>query len=161
MTSTELSPAAPGVEAVRPLVAADLDRVVAIDREATGRSRRGFYDKRLAAMRRNAGAFVSLGYDEGGGLDGFVLAQILDGEFGGRHPVAVLDALGVAPASRHRGIGHALFAALEAALRRRGARELRTQALWQDRELLRLFGAVGFTLAPRLVLERPAADVTF
>lgn len=142
------------LDAVRPLVAADLDRVVAIDREASARSRRGFYEKRLAAMRRHPAAFVALGYDAGGGLDGFVLAQILDGEFGGRHPVAVLDALGVASAARHRGIGHALFAALETALRRRGARELRTQASWQDRELLRLFEVVGFALAPRLVLEQ-------
>jgi GNAT superfamily N-acetyltransferase len=75
--------------------------------------------------------------------------------------VAVLDAFGVAPEARHRGIGHALFAALEAALRRRGARELRTQASWQDGELLRLFEAAGFALAPRLVLERPTADLAF
>lgn len=144
------------LDAVRPLAAADLDRVVAIDRDASKRSRRGFYEKRLAAMRRHPAAFVALGHDAGNGVDGFVLAQILDGEFGGRHPVAVLDALGVAPGARHRGIGHALFAALETALRRRGARELRTQALWHDRELLRLFEAVGFAVAPRLVLERDA-----
>jgi GNAT superfamily N-acetyltransferase len=146
---------------VRPLAETDLDRLVAIDREATGRSRRGFYDKRLAAMRRTPAAFVGLGHDAGGGLDGFVLAQLLDGEFGGHHPVAVLDALGVPPAARHHGIGHVLFAALETALRRRGARELRTQAAWQDRDLLRLFDAVGFVLAPRLVLERPADGTAF
>lgn len=161
MTPAQPLPAPASLEAVRPLVAADLEQVVAIDRTATGRSRRGFYDKRLAAMRRHPAAFVAFGHDGGDGLDGFVLAQILDGEFGGRHPVAVLDAFGVAPAARHRGIGHALFAALETALRRRGARELRTQASWHDRELLRLFEAVGFALAPRLVLERPARDVTF
>lgn len=149
------------VEAIRPLAAADLDRVVSIDQEASGRSRRGFYEKRLAAMRRHSADFVALGYDDGHGLDGFVLAQILDGEFGSRHPVAVLDAFGVAAAARHHGIGHALFAALETTLRRRGARELRTQASWQDRELLRLFEAVGFALAPRLVLERPASSANF
>ncbi len=75
--------------------------------------------------------------------------------------MAVLDALGVASAARHHGIGHTLFTALETALRRRGARELRTQAPWQDRELLRLFEAVGFTVAPRLVLERLTGDTTF
>ncbi len=161
MTSTELSGTPASPEAVRPLVAGDLDRVVAIDREATGRSRRGFYEKRLTAMRRNPAAFVALGHGGADHLDGFVLAQILDGEFGGRHPVAVLDALGVASAARHHGIGHTLFTALETALRRRGARELRTQAPWQDRELLRLFEAVGFTVAPRLVLERLTGDTTF
>lgn len=161
MTSTELSGMPASAEAVRPLAAGDLDRVVAIDREATGRSRRGFYEKRLAAMRRSPAAFVALGHGVAGQLDGFVLAQILDGEFGSRHPVAVLDAFGVAPTARHHGIGHALFAALETALRRRGARELRTQAPWQDRELLRLFEAVGFTVAPRLVLERTTGNTAF
>lgn len=161
MAPSQLLGPSASVKTVRPLAEADLDQVVAIDREATGRSRRGFYDKRLAAMRRNSAAFVGLGHDAGAGLDGFVLAQVLDGEFGGRHPVAVLDALGVASAARHHGIGHALFAALEIALCRRGARELRTQASWQDRELLRLFDAVGFALAPRLVLDRTTGDATF
>lgn len=161
MTSIGSSQPAPGSNGVRPLVPADLERVVAIDRAASGRSRHGFYEKRLGAMRRTPTAFVALGHDAGGGLDGFVLAQVLDGEFGGRYPVALLDALGVAPEARHLGIGHALFAALETALRRRGARELRTQASWQDRDLLRLFDAVGFALAPRLVLERPSRDANY
>lgn len=146
---------------IRQLHAHDLDDVVATDRAASGESRRGFYEKRFAAMRRDPHAFVALGADRDGALLGFAFAQILDGEFGGAHPVAMLDAIAVAPAARHAGIGRRLLAELEPILRGRGVRELRSQAGWSERELLRFLADSGFALAPRLVLERPTRPVLF
>jgi len=52
---------------VRPLGAGDLDAIVAIDRAVSGRSRRGFYERRLAQLGRDPSAFVALGA-EGEGL---------------------------------------------------------------------------------------------
>lgn len=144
----------------RLLVAADLDSVVAIDRAITGRSRRGFYEKRLAAIQRDPSAFIALGAAEGGHLVGFAFAQLLDGEFGGKFPVALLDAFGIASGSRGRGAGRGLMRELETMLRGRGARELQSQAPWTNHELLRFFAATGFTLAPRQVLERAATTAT-
>ena len=142
---------------VRPLTAADFERVVAIDRAIVGRSRRGFYEKRLAATRQTPAAFIALGAHRDGRLEGFVLAAILDGEFGGRAPVAVLDAIGVDPAAQGRGAGHALTKALDAAMRQRGVRELQSETAWANDALLRFFAAAGFKLAPRLILERPVS----
>lgn len=140
---------------VRPLNGGDLDRVIAIDKAITGRSRRGFYEKRFAAMRRDPRPFVALGAVAGGAVQGFILAHILDGEFGGTRPVAMLDALGVMPDARGAGLGHALMEGLDATLRAQGVPELRSQASWTDHGLVRLFAAAGFALAPRYILERP------
>ncbi len=146
--------------AVRPLSVEDLGRVTEIDRSITGRSRRGFYEKRLAAMRKHPADLIGIGFVDGGRLTGFVLAHVLDGEFGGRQPVAMLDAIGVAPGARHRGAAHGLLAALQTRLVARGARELRTEAPWSEPGLLGLFAAADFALAPRFILERPTSGGT-
>jgi ribosomal protein S18 acetylase RimI-like enzyme len=137
----------------------DLDRVVEIDRSVTKQSRRGFFEKRIEARRREPDAFISLAYVEKGVVEGFALAHILDGEFGGRFPVAVLDAIGTSVASRGHGGGKALMAELEKIARGRGAKELRTQSSWSDRQLTQFFAAAGLGLAHRLVMERPCGKL--
>jgi ribosomal protein S18 acetylase RimI-like enzyme len=136
----------------------DLERVAGIDQAITGRARQGFYAKRLAALSDDPPPFVALGAEHGGRLAGFVLAHVLDGEFGGTAPVGVLDAIGVDPAISRRGVGKLLTAALEAALAARGVRELRTEAEWTEHALVTFFSARGFRLSPRLVLERGTVD---
>ena len=143
-----------GQTATRALSKADLDRVVGIDGQTTGRSRRGFYDKRFRIMSEDAGSTVALVAENGDRVVGFVFAHVLDGEFGGAAPAGVLDAIGVAPAARGEGVATALMSALEKALAERGARELRTQVEWTEHEMAGFFAAAGFRLSPRLVLER-------
>ncbi len=142
---------------IRRLTPDDLDRVIEIDRTIAGAPRRGFFEKRLASAIRHPDTFVQLGWIENGVLEGFVFAHVLDGEFGGEHPVAILDALGTSSSVRGHGGAHALLAALEAAARKRGARELRSQTLWSNQPLTRFFAAAGFELAPNLVLDRACA----
>ncbi len=142
---------------VRDLTPADLDEAVEIDRELSGSSRRGFFEKRLRLSEAHPQAFVSLGYIENGVLEGLVLAHILDGEFGGRHPVGILDAIGTTAKVRGQGGAHALLAALIERLKARGAVELRTQTHWRDLPLTQFFAAAGFSLSPSLVLERKCA----
>lgn len=140
--------------AVRRLTPADLERAVGIDQSVTNRPRRPFYQKRLAALAGDGGSTVALGAEVGGRLAGFVLAHVLDGEFGGTAPVGVLDAIAVDPATQHGGVARALGAALERALKARGVRELRTEAEWTEHALVNFFGSAGFRLSPRVVLER-------
>lgn len=139
---------------IRPITAADLEGVIELDGTTTGQSRRGFYEKRLTAAGHEPGAFVSLGAVVGGRLVGFAFAYILDGEFGGNAPVAVLDAVNVHPDAQGQGVGRQLMTSLTQALRSRGVRELQTQADWTQFDIIQFFGAAGFSLAPRLVLER-------
>jgi len=138
--------------------AGDLESVVAIDRAHDGRSRRGFFEKRWQATAHSPGAFVGIVAERDGVVAGYVLAHMLDGEFGGVAPVAVMDAIGVSPATRGAGVGSALMQALRSEVRTRGARELRTQARWDERGLLDFFARSGFRLAPRIVLERAASS---
>ncbi len=146
--------AAPPPISIRPLAAADLDAVVAIDKAVSGRSRRGFYEKRLAHLAREPAAFVALGAERDGRLVGFVLARLYEGEFGGKVPEAALDAIGVAADARLRGVGSRLLDGMAAAMRIHGITEIATQTDWSDTDLTGFFAETGFSLAPRLVLER-------
>lgn len=145
--------------AIRILTPEDLDRVVEIDRAITKQSRRGFFEKRIEARRREPNAFISLAYVEKGVVEGFALAHILDGEFGGKHPVAVLVAIGTTDAVRGHGGGRQLMAEMEKVARGRGAKELRTQSDWSDQQLTHFLAIAGFGLGHHLVLERPCGKL--
>lgn len=149
-----------GKRKIRGLKAGDLDAVVVIDTQNTGRARRGFFEKRLAAVRRDPDLFLSLAIEDGAAGDGkalagFVIARIFRGEFGTSQPVASIDAIGVAPGRQGRGLGRALMDGLETALRKRGIFEIRSQDSWTGGALMRFFAATGFELAPLWVLDRP------
>lgn len=144
---------------VRAVTSADLDRVVELDRRLTGQPRADFYKRRLDAQAADPSSFISFAAADGTTLAGFFFAHVLDGEFGGQSPVVVLDALGVDPDARGRGIGRKLMVQLEETMKALGAKEMVTQADWTEHALVRFFGANGFTLAPRLMLERSTADV--
>jgi GNAT superfamily N-acetyltransferase len=139
---------------VRDLTTEDVEQVVAIDREHSGRSRRSFFEKQFAAARAHPGDFIHLGVVRGKVLCGFATARVLRGEFGGKRTVAVLDGLGVESEQQNQGVGRALFAELTARLRRLGIHTLQSQAVWTNHDLLRFFAATGFELAPRLAVER-------
>jgi predicted N-acetyltransferase YhbS len=136
----------------------DLESVIALDRSHSGQSRRGFFEKRWRAMAREPEAFISLAAEQENTLVGFVLAHVLDGEFGGSETVAVLDAVGVANDRQGKGIGSSLMRGLVDRVRARGGHELRTQARWDQRGLLEYFAKAGFRLAPSVVLERSTGE---
>jgi ribosomal protein S18 acetylase RimI-like enzyme len=140
---------------VRNLTPADFERVVEIDRDLTGISRRGFYEKRLHNAETYPKAFVALGYVENGVLEGIVMAHLLDGEFGGAEPAGILDVIGASDKVRGHGGARALLERLVEKLKSRGVKELRTQLQWEAQPLLKFFAASGFKLAHRLILNRP------
>jgi GNAT superfamily N-acetyltransferase len=141
---------------VGPLTPADLDAVVEIDRSISGRSRRSFFEKRLAAALAEPGRYAYAGAKVGGRLVGFALARMTDGEFGGVRS-ATLDAIGVARASSGQGVGRRLIDGIEAVLRHKGVTEIVTEVDWGDQALLHFFEHGSFELAPRLVLARDAS----
>lgn len=142
----------------RPLGGYDLDRVVAIDRAHTAHSRRRFFEKRFAAAEACPDDFVHIGIMRGGSLRGFIMAHVLRGEFGREHPVGVFDAVGVEPECRERGVGQNLIEELVDSMRRKGVLSLQSQANWTSHDLLRFFDTSGFSLSPRLILERSATE---
>jgi len=145
---------------IRPLVAADCDAVVAMDKVVAGRARRGFYERRLAHLAREPSAFVALGAERNGRLVGFVFARLYEGEFGGKLPEAALDAIGVAAQARHQGVGAKLLNGVLGAMRSHGITEIATQIDWFDTDLTGFFADAGFSLAQRLVLERAVGQIS-
>ena len=140
----------------RPLRPDDLEPVVAIDADITGRMRRVFFEKRLQAALSNPRGFIAKAVDNlDGELAGFAIARIQDGEFGDDHRVAVLDVIGVDPHDRHVGAGTVLLDDISAELKKRNIGEMRTQVDWQDANLMHFFANAGFDLAFDQVLERP------
>ncbi len=146
---------------VRALLAGDLEAIIEIDRRNSGVSRRGFFERRLLVMAARPEAFAARAAIAENQVVGFALAHLLDGEFGGMAPVAVLDAIDVVSERQGQGIGRRLMAELMEVAVQAGARELRTQAQWQQGGLLEFFAAAGFSLAPRRVLERSTDGVDF
>lgn len=138
----------------RPLGAADLDRVVEIDQRIVGRSRRGFFEKRLEAAIAVPEDFVVVGIDNKDGLCAFAFARISTGDFGLSKSHAVLDAIGVDPDCQSKGLGHGLMHGLDTGLRKRGVCEIRTQTDWRFHGLVRFLDTEGFKVAPMHILER-------
>lgn len=139
---------------VRRLGVDDVETVIAIDRAHSGHARGHFFEKLFATAKARPDDFVCLGIHRAGALRGFAIARILRGEFGRKNTVAVLNAVGVEPQSRERGIGHALMGELIENLRAMGVGSLQSLADWTSHDLLHFFNSSGFTLAPQLALER-------
>lgn len=145
----------PARPSLRPLAAQDLEAVVELDRRITGRTRRGYFEKRLGAALREPARHIQVAVADDEGVVGFVLARVLEGEFGRAGAVVVLETIDVEPGRQGQGLGRMLLGGLEDVMRRKGIEELQTQAPWTQHELLRFFDASGFALAPRRVIACP------
>ena len=143
---------------IRALARSDLDAVVAIDAAIEGRSRRAYVERRLAAALREPKLHAQFAACSEDGVDGFILARVLEGEFGRTEPGLRLELVAVRADARGRGVGRRLFDALVQWAVRHGVGDLRTGASWRDAGMLRWLDAMGFELAPNLVLERAVGD---
>ncbi len=137
---------------VRALARADLDAVVAIDTEIEGDSRSAYVQRRLAAAVRDPALHAQFAVGQGKDLVGYILARVLQGEFGRDQPALRLEMVGVRPGERGRGAGKLLFDALTRWAGQHGIAELRTAARWNDTSMVHWLDAMGFVLAPGLIL---------
>jgi ribosomal protein S18 acetylase RimI-like enzyme len=144
--------------AIRALTPEDLAAVAAIAAALEGRPRRAYIERRLAAAVRSPKQHAQFAAIDASGLAGYILARVLEGEFGRSETGLRLELVGVRPDVRGHGAGTQLFEALAAWGRRHGARTVRTAAAWNDHAMLRWLDAMGFTLAPNLVIECTTGD---
>jgi predicted N-acetyltransferase YhbS len=138
---------------LRRLAAQDLDAVVEIDAQITGRSRRAYFERRLQAALRAPTLHTQFAAEEDGVLEGYVLARKLEGEFGRVEPVLRLEVISVRPGEQGHGYGDALLGALAADARKHDIFELRTQAAWKDHGMLGFLDHAGFELGSDLVID--------
>jgi ribosomal protein S18 acetylase RimI-like enzyme len=138
---------------LRRLAAQDLDALVEIDAQITGRSRRDYFERRLQAALRAPALHTQFAAEEGGAVNGYVLARRLEGEFGRVEPALRLEVIGVRPGEQGHGYGDALLGALEAYARKHGIADVRTQASWKDHAMLGFLDHAGFELGSTQMLD--------
>ena len=138
---------------LRRLAAQDLDAVVEIDAQITGRSRRDYFERRLQAALRAPDLHMQFAAEEDGVLEGYVLARKLEGEFGRVEPALRLEVISVRPGEQGHGYGDALLGALEADARKQGVFEVRTQVTWKDHAMLSFLDHSGFVLGGAQVID--------
>jgi ribosomal protein S18 acetylase RimI-like enzyme len=138
---------------VRRLARNDLDAVVDIDAVAEGRPRRAYFERRLAAALREPSLHVQYAAIEEGAVVGYILARILEGEFGRVAPALSIDAIGARFDAKGAGIGRRLLTALRGDAKGRGIGELRTQAAWNNHPMVRWLDDNGFTVSANHIVD--------
>src|SRR3970040_1779081 len=83
-----------------------------------------------------------------GGLAGYTMSRIQEGEFGSPDAVAVLDVIGIDPDLQGKGVGKALLGEMERRLKARGIGTLRTLVDWGTPAMGRFFSSAGVHPAP-------------
>jgi len=137
---------------IRPLAREDLPAVLAIDASIEGHSRRTYVERRLAAALREPALHAQFAACDGKGLAGYILARVLVGEFGRSKTSLRLELVGVRPDAQRSGAGTRLFEVLEQWAARHQIDALRTSAHWSNARMLGWLAAMGFRLAPEVVL---------
>ncbi len=138
---------------IRGLTRDDLPAVVAIDAALQGRSRRDYVERRLAAALAEPKLHAQFAACDDRGVAGYILARVLQGEFGHSEPGLRLEMVGLRDGARGQGGGAQLFQALAEWGRSHGIRDVHTTATWRDTPMLGWLGAMGFRLAPAYVLD--------
>ena len=139
---------------LRALRPSDGARLVRMDERLTGRNRGLWYEEKVRGALEASDVNVSIGAEVGGILVGAMLGSVQYGEFGVPERVAVLETILVDERYQRRGIGTAMLEEFARNLSRLGIDRIRTEVGWS--EALGVFlGLHGFTMAPRLILERP------
>jgi len=143
---------------VRTLTPEDLDWVVLIDREHSGKTRREYYQVKLKEAEHDTSIRVSLAALIDGQPAGFLMGRLYYGEFGLPEATAVLDSIAVSRAFAHKKVGKALLRQLRMNLNALGIEGIQTQVEWNQMDLMSFFHHAGFVPASRICLEMPIAE---
>lgn len=145
---------------LRSLYPEDIDQVTKIESGLTGGSRRVFLENRLAVATAMPDSFITCAALDDKKLAGYGFARILEGEFGARSTIAVLDIFGVDPEYQGRGIATMLMSALERRMKNRKISTVQTQLVWSNHAMIRFLATAGFTLAPNQIIERDTSPLS-
>jgi ribosomal protein S18 acetylase RimI-like enzyme len=139
---------------VRTMLESDLRKIISIDKAGTGTNRSEYYQRKQHEALHQTGIRVSLVAEQDDFPVGFIMARVDFGEFGHASAEAEMDAIGVDPGYKGRGVGQALMAQLIASLGVLNVDSVRTEIDWNDVDLITYFSAAGFVPAQRVTLQR-------
>jgi GNAT superfamily N-acetyltransferase len=134
----------------------DLERLLQLDEQITGQSRRDWFERRLNFVPGDVR--FSLGAEVDGALVGAVLGSLRNGELGSAEPICVIDAVLVDRPFRGRGVAAVLLRRLAENLSGLGVSRWRMKVAWKLHALDYFLGDKGFLLSPRPPPERRRAE---
>jgi GNAT superfamily N-acetyltransferase len=138
---------------VRSARAGDLAQVAAIDAEITRLPKRDYWEqiyRRYGGGRRQQRIFLVA--EAAGRIEGFVIGEVRDWEFGSPRCGWVF-AISVRPGARLAGIGSRLLAAICKGFRHLGVTKVRTMLARDNQLILSFFRSQGMMAAPFIPLE--------
>lgn len=138
---------------VRKVRAGDLAQVAAIDAEITRLPKPGYWAqiyRRYGSGRRQRCFFLVA--EAAGRIEGFVIGEVRDWEFGSPRCGWVF-AISVRPGARLAGTGSRLLAAICKGFRRLGVTKVRTMLARDNQLILSFFRSQGMMAAPYIPLE--------
>ncbi|MBE0619223.1 MAG: GNAT family N-acetyltransferase [Burkholderiales bacterium] len=150
-------PQKPGADApelrVRPVEAADLGDVIAIDAEITGLEKTDYWYElfhRYGGGRTRQRLFLVA--ESGSVIQGFIIGEVRDWEFGSA-PCGWVFGLSVRPGARLAGVGTRMLEAICDGFRHTGVSKVRTLLARDDSLVLSFFRSQGMMAAPFIPLE--------
>jgi ribosomal protein S18 acetylase RimI-like enzyme len=150
--AAESGAAAPEI-LVRPIDAADLNDVIAIDAEASGMEKIDYWYElfhRYGSRGRQQRFFLVA--EAAGSIRGFIIGEVRDWEFGSP-PCGWVFGIAVRRSTRLGGIGTALLEAMIENFRRAGVEKVRTMTGRDNSLVLSFFRSQGMMAAPFIPLE--------
>jgi len=146
------APAATEVR-VRPVGAADVAQVIALDAKVTGVAKADYwYEVFHRYGSRGAKQRFFLVAESAGAILGFVVGEVRDWEFGSP-PCGWVFGINVRPDARLAGVGTKLLEAICAGFRRAGVTKVRTMLARDNNLVLSFFRSQGMMAAPFIPLE--------
>jgi len=139
---------------IRAATSADLDQVIALDAQATGLTKVDYWYEvfhRYGTRARQQRFFLVA--DTGGEIQGFVIGEVRDWEFGSP-PCGWVFGINVRPSARLGGVGTRLLDAICEGFRRAGVTQVRTLLARDNGLVMSFFRSQGMMAAPFIALER-------
>ena len=139
---------------VRPVEAADLGQVIAIDAEVTGLEKTDYWYElfhRYGGGRTRQRLFLVA--ESGGAIQGFIIGEVRDWEFGSA-PCGWVFGVSVLPSARLAGVGARMLEAICDGFRHAGVDKVRTMLARDDSLVLSFFRSQGMMAAPFIPLEK-------
>jgi GNAT superfamily N-acetyltransferase len=139
---------------VRPVEAADLDQVIAIDADITGKIKTDYWYElfhRYGGGRSRQRLFLVA--EAGVEIQGFIIGEVRDWEFGSP-PCGWVFGISVRPTARLAGIGTRLLEAICAGFRHAGVDKVRTLIGRDNSLVLSFFRSQAMMAAPVIPLEK-------
>lgn len=138
---------------VRGVQGADLPQVIDIDAGITGLRKPEYWAeilRRYGGSRRQRFFLVA---DAGERIEGYVIGDVRDWEFGSP-PCGWVFAISVRPDARQAGVGTRLLEAITEGFRRLGVTSVRTLLARENHLILSFFRSQGMMAAPFIALEK-------